>query len=249
MAEQFIHLKIKRQDGPDAGSRWEEFKIPYHPKMNVISCLMEIQKNPVNAQGVKTTPVVWESNCLEEVCGACSMVINGKARQACSALIDSLTQPVTLEPMSTFPVIRDLMVDRTRMFEALKKVKAWIPIDGTYELGPGPRISPKDQEFMYKFSECMTCGVCLEVCPNVNQRSQFMGPAPIQQVLLFNLHPTGARNKEERLEAIMGPGGITDCGNPQNCVKACPKEIPITTALAALNRATTWHSVKSFFGK
>jgi len=249
MAEQFIHLKIKRQDGPNSPSRWEEFKIPYRPKMNVISCLMEIQKNPVDANGTATTPVVWESNCLEEVCGACSMVINGKARQACSALIDHLDQPITLEPMSTFPIVRDLMVDRSRMFDALKKVKAWIPIDGTYELGPGPRISAKDQEFMYKLSECMTCGVCLEVCPNVNDHSLFMGPAPIQQVLLFNMHPTGARNKEERLEAIMGPGGITDCGNAQNCVKACPKEIPITTSLAMLNRETTVHSIKTFFGK
>lgn len=249
MADQFIHLKIKRQDGPGQPSRWEEFKIPHHPKMNVISCLMEIQKNPVTADGKKTAPVVWESNCLEEVCGACSMVINGHARQACSSLIDSLEQPITLEPMGTFPIIRDLMVDRTRMFDALKKVHAWIPIDGTYELGPGPRVSGKDQEFMYKLSECMTCGVCLEVCPNVNEHSLFMGPAPIQQVLLFNMHPTGERNKEERLEAIMGPGGITDCGNAQNCVKACPKELPITTSLALLNRATTAHSIKTFFGK
>ncbi len=249
MAEQFIHLKIKRQDSPGQPARWEEFKLAYRPKMNVISCLMEIQKNPVTADGKPTSPVVWESNCLEEVCGACSMVINGKARQACSALIDKLTQPVTLEPMSTFPIIRDLMVDRSRMFEALKRVKAWIPIDGTYELGPGPRVSGKDQEFMYKLSECMTCGVCLEVCPNVNDHSLFMGPAPIQQVLLFNMHPTGERNKEERLETIMGPGGISDCGNAQNCVRACPKELPLTTSLATLNRATTAHSVKTFFGK
>lgn len=62
-------------------------------------------------------------SCLEEVCGACSMVINGKARQACTALIDKLGDTITLEPMSTFPVIRDLMVDRQRMFESLKKSK------------------------------------------------------------------------------------------------------------------------------
>ena len=85
-------------------------------------------------QKVKTTPVTWDMNCLEEVCGACSMVINGRARQSCSAIVDQLEQPIRLEPMSTFPVIRDLQVDRSRMFDNLKRMKAWIPIDGTYDL-------------------------------------------------------------------------------------------------------------------
>ena len=83
-------------------------------------------------------------NCLEEVCGACSMVINGRARQSCSAIVDQLEQPIRLEPMSTFPVIRDLQVDRSRMFDNLKRMKAWIPIDGTYDLGPGPRMPEKN---------------------------------------------------------------------------------------------------------
>ena len=65
---QTIQLKIKRQEGPEATPYWEEFEIPYQPHMNVVSCLMEIRKNPVNAQGKPTTPVVWESVCLEEEC-------------------------------------------------------------------------------------------------------------------------------------------------------------------------------------
>jgi len=138
MAEKLIHLIITRQDSPDSTPYKEEFKIPYRPGMNVISALMEIQRNPLNAQGQKTAPVNWESNCLEEVCGACSMVINGRPRQACSALVDKLEQPIRLEPMSTFPVQRDLSIDRSRMFDALKRVKAWVPIDGTHDLGPGP---------------------------------------------------------------------------------------------------------------
>ena len=107
-------------------------------------------------------------NCLEEVCGACSMVINGRARQSCSAIVDQLEQPIRLEPMSTFPVIRDLQVDRSRMFDNLKRMKAWIPIDGTYDLGPGPRM-PEKRQTAYELSKCMTCGVCLEVCPNVTK--------------------------------------------------------------------------------
>jgi len=244
MSEKTIHLIIERQDGPDSNPYTEEFKIPYRPNMNVISALMEIQKNPINIKGEKTTPVVWEMNCLEEVCGACSMVINGKPRQACSSLIDKLEQPIKVQPMRTFPVVRDLIVDRKRMFEALKRVKAWIPIDGTHNLGPGPKLPEKDRQWAYELSKCMTCGVCLEACPNVNSRSKFIGPAPINQVRLFNTHPTGAMNAYERLEALMGEGGLAECGNSQNCVQACPKGIPLTTSIADLNRQLTLYSFK-----
>lgn len=239
VASKIVTFIITRQDKPESQAYTETFKIPYRPNMNVISALMEIQRNPVTAEGQKTTPVIWESNCLEEVCGACSMVINGKPRQACSALIDQLEQPIRLEPMRTFPVVRDLVIDRERMFSALKKVKAWIPIDGTYDLGPGPRMAESKRQWAYELSKCMTCGVCLESCPNVNERNSFIGPAAISQVRLFNAHPTGEMNKEERLEALMEDGGIEGCGNSQNCVRSCPKGIPLTTSIAAMNRDTT----------
>lgn len=138
-----IKLIIKRQKDQNSSPYEESFEIPYRENMNVIAALMEIRRNPINTKGEKTTPVTWDMNCLEEVCGACSMVINGKARQSCSAIIDQLEQPIRLEPMTTFPVIRDLQVDRTRMFDNLKRMKAWVPIDGTYDLGPGPRMPEK----------------------------------------------------------------------------------------------------------
>jgi succinate dehydrogenase / fumarate reductase iron-sulfur subunit len=94
----------------------------------------------------------------------------------------------------------------------------------------------------------MTCGVCLEACPNVNSKSNFIGPAPLSQVRLFNAHPTGEMNKSERLEAIMGDGGLANCGNSQNCVQSCPKGIPLTTSIAALNRDTAIQSFRNFFG-
>ncbi|NLC77855.1 MAG: succinate dehydrogenase iron-sulfur subunit [Clostridia bacterium] len=246
---EYIHLKIKRQDGPKEPSRWEEFKIPYKPNMNVVSVLMELRKNPTNAHGQKTTPVVWDCTCLEEVCGACTMLINGKARQACSALIDQLEQPIKLAPLTKFPVIRDLQVDRQVMFEHLKKVKAWVNIDGAFDLGRGPRLSEHDRKVAYQLSRCMTCGCCMEACPNVNSKSDFMGAAPLAQVRLFNIHPLGKMDKNQRLDAIMTKGGITDCGNSQNCVMACPKNVPLTTSIADLNRQTTLYSFARFFNR
>lgn len=246
-ASKTIKLVVQRQDGPEAKPYDETFEIPYRPNMNVIAALMEIQRNPVNAGGQKTSPVCWESNCLEEVCGACSMVINGKPRQACTALIDKLEQPVRIAPMRTFPVVRDVVVDRGRMFEALKKVKAWIPIDGTYDLGPGPRMAEVKRQEAYDLSRCMTCGVCMEACPNVNSMSDFIGPFAISQVRLFNAHPTGEMNKHERLDALMEDGGIAGCGNSQNCVRSCPKEIPLTTSIAEMNKETSKHMFKKWF--
>lgn len=243
-----IRLVIKRQDGPDAPSRWEEFAIPYRPRMNVVSALMEIRKHPVTADGAPTTPVVWESVCLEEVCGACSMLINGVPRQACSALIDELEQPIRLAPLSKFPLVRDLKVDRQKLFDALKRTHAWIDIDGPFDLGPGPRMPERTRRWAYELSKCMTCGCCFEACPNCNNRTSFMGPAALSQVRLMNAHPTGATNKEVRLSAIMGADGITSCGNAQNCVRVCPKEIPLTTSIAHLNRETLKQSLKNTFG-
>ncbi|NMD70686.1 succinate dehydrogenase iron-sulfur subunit [Bacillus sp. DNRA2] len=249
MADQkTVRFIITRQDGPNSSPYTEEFEIPYRPNMNVISSLMEIRRNPVNVKGEKTTPIAWDMNCLEEVCGACSMVINGKPRQSCTALIDQLEQPVRLAPMGTFPIVRDLQVDRSRMFDSLKKVKAWIPIDGTYDLGPGPRMPEVKRQWAYELSKCMTCGVCLEACPNVNSKSAFIGPQPLSQVRLFNAHPTGAMHRAERLNAIMDEGGLTNCGNSQNCVQACPKGIPLTTSIASLNRDTTVQAFRNFFG-
>ncbi|MGF1571583.1 MAG: succinate dehydrogenase iron-sulfur subunit [Sumerlaeia bacterium] len=243
-----VHLRIKRQDGPDAPSYWQDFKVPHTAGMNVISALMEIRMNPVTTEGKKVSPPSWDSGCLEEVCGACSMRINDKPRQSCTALVDKLEQPIVLEPFSKFPVIRDLMVDRTPMFESLKRVKAWVPVDGTYDMGAGAKVDPELQQKMYKFSECMTCGCCLEACPQVNDSSAFIGAAAIGQAYLFNMSPSGKHLKNERLDELMGAGGVVDCGNAQNCVKVCPKGIPLTEAIAVIGGQVTTHAVKKMLG-
>ena len=238
-----VIVRIKRLVGPKGTPYWEEFALKWRPSMNVIICLRDIAEYPVTRDGKKTNPITYDSNCLEEICGSCAMLINGKACMACSALVDSLEQPIRIEPLTKFPLVRDLAVDRQFMFESLKRVKAWIPIDGTYDLGEGPRVSPEVQQKGYPLSNCITCGSCLEVCPQVNENSKFVGAAIISQVRLFNMHPTGAMNKNERLEAVMGPGGIQDCANAQNCVAACPKGIPLTESIAAVNRETWKHAL------
>ncbi len=250
---QKIEIKIQRRDRPDAPSYWQSFEINYRRNLNVTSALMEIRKNPVTKEGVKTNPPVWDMSCLEQVCGICTMVINGRVRQACSALIDELilasgSNVITLQPMSKFPNVRDLKVDRSKMFEHLKQVKAWIELDGTHDLGPGPRLSNQKAQERYAYSRCMTCGCCLEACPQYHD-DNYIGPQAIAQVRLFNEHPVGKHNKEERLRALMGENGITNCGNAQNCVKVCPMNIPLTKAIYETNREITINALLGWLKK
>jgi succinate dehydrogenase / fumarate reductase iron-sulfur subunit len=245
-------MRIKRQDAPGKEPYWQEFAVPHRANMNIISCLQYIAANPTTVDGQATTPPVWDSGCLEEVCGACTMVINGKARQSCSALAEKLTdgtEPITLEPMSKFPIVRDLWVDRQRLFNDLKRVKAWVPIDGTYDLGAGPPISQELQEERYPLSRCISCGCCLEACPQYTPTNNFVGAAVISQARLFNDHPIGVALKPQRLEALMGEGGIQECGKAGNCVQVCPKQIPLLESIAAVQRQMTVYTVKKFFTK
>src|SRR5579871_6449047 len=246
MAEKSVIIKIKRQNSPGSKSYWEEFSLPHRPNMNVISALMDIAANPVTTDGKATTPITYDSNCLEEICGSCAMLINGRARMACSALVDNLEQPIKLEPLSKFPLVRDLQVDRSVLFENLKLVKAWVPVDGTYDLGSGPRVFPQDQEVSYPLSNCISCTCCMEVCPQFNVETGFVGAATIAQVKLFNNHPTGKVLKEERLRALAGAGGIQECGFAQNCVEVCPKSIPLTNAISDVSRDVTVQKVKDW---
>ena len=242
-----IQVEIKRQSTPGQPAAIEKFSVPYRPGMNITSLLGEIALNPTTVDGKATTPVTYDSNCLEEICGSCAMLINGKARMACSALVDKLDQPIRLAPLSKFPVVRDLAVDRSVLFENLKAVQAWVPIDGTYDLGAGPRQHPQIQEQRYPLSNCISCCCCMEVCPQFNESTNFVGAATIAQAKLFNMDPAGSVLKEERLRALAGDGGVQECGYAQNCVEACPKQLPLTEAISDIGREVVVQQLKDFF--
>ena len=274
-ARSVVRVRVLRQDVAGGESYWERFEVSYEPNMNVISVLQKIAAQARSQDGRKVAPVAWDCNCLEEVCGSCTMLINGRTRMACSALVDRLQAEnggeIELRPMSKFPVVRDLVVDRRRVFRGLEKVKAWVPVEGSYDLGPGPRISPEEQEDAYPLSECMSCGCCLEACPQYTKvetvrrddeseadfekrrksafDTGFVGAHAISQAVLFNAHPTGRMIADERMEALTRQGGIQMCGNAQNCVAVCPKRIPLTRSIARAGRAATVWALKKLFDR
>ncbi len=87
----------------------------------------------------------------------------------------------------------------------------------------------------------------MEACPQFNEDTGFVGAATIAQVRLFNTHPTGKALKHERLAALMGDGGIQECGYVQNCVEVCPKEIPLTRAISEVSRDVMVQAVTDLF--
>ena len=93
---------------------------------------------------------------------------------------------------------------------------------------------------------CISCGSCLEVCPQVTPATQFIGAAAISQVRLFNTHPTGAMNASERLHGLMEAGGVNDCGKAGNCVDACPKGIPLTSSIADMARESAKQGLRDW---
>jgi succinate dehydrogenase / fumarate reductase iron-sulfur subunit len=274
-APRSVQVRVLRQDAPDQESYWELHEVPYEPNMNVISVLQRIAAAGKSQDGRQVAPVAWDCSCLEEVCGSCTMLVNGRTRMACTALVDKLIEEnpeaIELRPMSKFPVVRDLVVDRRRLFHSLERVEAWVPVDGSYDHGPGPRISPEEQEDAYPLSTCISCGCCLEACPqftkiDVVRRDDesvddfekrrtaafdrgFVGAHAISQAMLFNSHPTGKMIADERLQALTSQGGIQMCGNAQNCVAVCPKHIPLTRSIARAGRAATVWAIRKLFDR
>lgn len=250
MEKKTFVLKVYR--GTAEKQYWEEFELELKPFMNLITALMEIQRRPLNTKNEQVTPVAWEQGCLEEVCGSCTMLVNGRPRQSCTALIETYlnetgSNSITVAPMSKYPLLKDLVVDRSPMFESLKRVKAWVPAEDSFGREEGPRIRPELQETLYTLSTCMSCGCCTEACPQFSDKSKFIGPAAISQARLFNATPLGKIAKAKRNHALMEEGGISDCGNAQNCVQVCPKNIPLTESIAVMGREVTKQAVKDFF--
>jgi succinate dehydrogenase / fumarate reductase iron-sulfur subunit len=162
-----------------------------------------------------------------------------------------------------------LVVDRRRLFRALEKQECWLPVDGYYDAGPGPRQSPEQQNEAYPLSECMSCGCCLEACPQYSrvelrpyadetgeqfrQREDavfdrhFIGAHANSQAVLMNSNPTGKMTATRRILSMLGPGGIQNCGKAANCQAVCPKGIPLMKSWARAGRAATLFALRKLF--
>lgn len=223
-----MKVKILRQQFPNSEPYWETFDYDGNMEISVAALLDHINYNDdiITSDGKKTTRIGWECSCLQGVCGACAMVINNVPALACETFLkDLIGNEITIRPLQKFPVIHDLLVDRSSIQDNLKATNMFI---GEYK-------TPKDtdHEHQYLAAKCMKCGLCLEVCPNYVNGKTFFGAAFVNDCYLVS-----ARNHEKSKEIKKSYGehfGST-CSKSLSCMTVCPVGIPILTSIAKLNK-------------
>ncbi len=235
-----VYLRIKRQNSPKDKPYWENFSLEFNKNDTLLALLIKIENDPKTSSGKETTPIHHEYNCKEEICGTCTVRINGKPTMSCSTLVinlpvSSMEKPIIIEPLEKFPVIRDLTVNRSSIFQSLTSVRNWVETDDFF--GPPLKYAQNEQIEMYSYSKCINCGSCYDSCPRTEKSSKsYLGPAAIAQVVKMCIHPRGKIDRKARLEAIMGNNGVSKCGKALICEEVCPKSVPLVRSIGRANR-------------
>ena len=221
-------VKIKRQETADSAPYWQSFRydgdrnITVSAVLDAFNCADEL----FDAEGNPARRIRWECSCMQKMCGACAMVINGMPALACETFLrDCRGEELTLEPLSKFPVVSDLIVDRSIISENLKNA-------GTY-LGEYRKMRPKDYPQLYSTARCLKCGLCLEVCPNYYRGEIFFGANFANESYLM---ATQSADRKADLKASYTEHFAKGCSKALSCVKICPMEIDTLTSIARLNR-------------
>jgi succinate dehydrogenase / fumarate reductase iron-sulfur subunit len=230
-------LRIKRQKSQSEPSYWQnvEFYCEENSNETIATALTALNQRTatVDTDGKPVGEIGWECSCLQKKCGACAMVINGRPRLACDTFLKNYKSksPIVIEPLRKFPVIRDLIVDRSIMRENLKAVHAWME-------GKAASVSEKQNERMYDASRCLQCGCCLEVCPNFCPGDSFVGAAgaiPVSR--MFHAVDSGAGKS---LKMAYSRQVYQECGKSLACMDICPAHIDIGRTLSSTNALAVW---------
>ncbi|MGZ3425374.1 MAG: succinate dehydrogenase/fumarate reductase iron-sulfur subunit, partial [Polyangia bacterium] len=168
-------------------------------------------------------------NCKAGKCGSCSAEINGMPKLMCMTRLDTvpLDEPVTVEPMKAFPLIKDLVTDVSWNYAVKRAIPKFAPrkpdaADGTW------RMQQEDIERVQEFRKCIECFLCQDVCHvlrNHHMHAEFMGPRFFVYTSALEMQPL---DTADRLEHVRSEGGIGLCNITKCCTKVCPEDIHIT---------------------
>ena len=213
-------FRIWRGDGKAGDFR--EYTTEITEGMVVLDAVHQIQAQHANDLAVR-----W--NCKAGKCGSCSAEINGSPRLMCMTRMNALPpdEPVTLEPMRTFPLIKDLVTDVSWNFRVKQAIKPFRPRppdapDGTW------RMFQRDIDRVQEFRKCIECFLCQDVCHVLREHrlhEQFIGPRYFVHAAALEMHPLDVENRSADLKATQGVG---DCNITKCCTKVCPESITIT---------------------
>ena len=227
-----MRVKVLRQQSPVSEPYWETFEYD-GPEENSVAGILDYlnyHDDIVDVDGRRTTRIGWECSCLQGICGACAMVINGKPSLACETFARDLKKnrkkkEIEIRPLRKFPVIHDLIVDRSSIHENLKQTNIYI---GEYQPS-----EDRDYAHQYTAAKCLKCGLCLEVCPNYVNGHTFFGAAFANDCYLA---ASRNRSKAKMIGKIYADHFGKTCSKSLSCMDVCPMKIPTLASLAKLNR-------------
>ena len=179
-----------------------------------------------DVEGKPATRIRWECSCMQAVCGGCAMVINGVPALACATFADEVKgKELLLEPLSKFPVIADLIVDRSAIYENLIRAKAY--------LESLTKNDNRQHEQQYSVAKCLKCGLCLEVCPNYHPGGEFFGAVLANESYLIASQSTDKKPQViQEYKKHFGAG----CSKALSCQTVCPVGIETITSIMRMNR-------------
>jgi fumarate reductase iron-sulfur subunit len=229
-----ITLEVARyRPGEDERPTMQQYEVPLRDDWVVLDALNYI-KDEVDG----TLSYRW--SCRMGVCGSCGMMVNGEPKLTCAAFLsDYYPNPIRVEPLSHFPVIRDLVINMDDFMGKLEEVKAWLVPKEEKPVSEGEYLQTPAELAHYKqFSMCINCMLCYSACPVFGHDSEFIGPAAIALAQRYNLDSRDGA-ADERAEVIFGHEGIWKCTFVDDCTRVCPKDVDPAGAIQQAKVAAT----------
>ena len=216
-----MEREFKIWRGDVKGGEFSTYYIKLEQGMVVLDALHRIQAEQATDLGVR-----W--NCKAGKCGSCSMEINGKPKLACMTRMNELPidKVVIIQPLKTFPLIKDLVTDVSWNYQQNKKIAPFNP--GNKQKNKDHIMYQKDIERIQEFRKCIECYLCQDICHifrDHNQKDKFVGPRFMIRLASLEIHPL---DKEDRISQIKNEYGSGMCNITRCCTDVCPENIQIT---------------------
>jgi succinate dehydrogenase / fumarate reductase iron-sulfur subunit len=208
--------------GDRSGGAFATYSVQVTQGMVVLDCIHRIQAEQANDLAVR-----W--NCKAGKCGSCSAEINGHPKLMCMTRMDTLPsdRAVTVEPMRSFPSIRDLVTDVSWNFRMKRRIKPFKPRKPDHPDGSWTMMQ-EDVDRVQEFRKCIECFLCQDVCHVLrdhHKHDEFIGPRFLMYTAALEMHPL---DTEDRIADLKQENGIGYCNITKCCTKVCPEHIGIT---------------------
>lgn len=217
---------------------WQEYTVPCQSDWVVLDAINYI-KDEIDS----TISHRW--SCRMGVCGSCGMVVNGRPTLTCNAFVSAYDEPVRIEPMSNFPVVRDLVVDLGSFIHKIQSVKPWIIRRKEKLIEEGEYLQSSEELDDFKqYSMCINCALCYAACPVLIHDSDFVGPAALALGYRYN-RDSRDEGEADRYGAMAGHSGVWSCSYANECSQVCPKHVDPAKAIqqSKLTAALQWTGI------